>query len=144
MAQNVTPVICFSINFILLFFTFTFALLSAHVVRSSQHARRNCQSNLLRRFQINHELEFSWLFHGEEQRAWHLSKFCPQMLRRGETTHPHLRHAARPWPAPFAMCCAPKFIHGRAVEALSWMKLELIFREVLSRNRTFQSLEWWD
>src|SRR5262244_147916 len=30
---------------------------------SSEHLRRNCHANLLRRFQIDHQLELSWLLH---------------------------------------------------------------------------------
>src|SRR5262249_62360075 len=119
------------------------ALSSYDPIRPVHHRLRNRETDLLGRFEVDNQLELCWLFNGEVG-GLGVSVSCPQMLRRGETTHPHLRHAARPSPTPFAMCCAPKFIHGRAVEALPWMKLELIFREVLSRNRTFQSLEWWD
>src|SRR5215831_5384261 len=36
--------------------------LSNHLIRPPQHGRRNCQANLLRRFQIDHKLELRRLF----------------------------------------------------------------------------------
>jgi hypothetical protein len=34
-----------------------------HFVRSRQHIRRNCQTDLFRGFQIEHQLELRWLLH---------------------------------------------------------------------------------
>jgi hypothetical protein len=36
-----------------------------HPVRSCQQARGNCHANLLRGFQIDHQLKLGWLFNGK-------------------------------------------------------------------------------
>src|SRR6266511_4876541 len=36
-----------------------------HLIRSPQHLLRNRETDLLRRFQVDDELEFGWLFDGE-------------------------------------------------------------------------------
>ena len=36
-----------------------------HLIRSCQHARRNCQSDLLGCFQIDHQLDLRRLLHGQ-------------------------------------------------------------------------------
>ena len=44
--------------------------LTNHLIRPVKHRLRNCQTDLLRRFQIDDKLELRWLLH------WQVGGFC--------------------------------------------------------------------